>query len=155
MWAEKEMRNYRRLAAAGVPCPEALLLKEHVLLMRFLGEDGWAAPRLKDAVLKPSERSSAWRQVATLLRTLFHDCRLVHADFSEYNLLWHQKTVYVIDVSQSVEHDHPNALNFLRADCEHSLDFFRSSGVCCSIQQLFDFVVDPSLKSAEAREAAL
>ena len=88
MWAEKEMRNYRRLAAAGVPCPEALLLKEHVLLMRFIGTDGWAAPRLKDAVLKPSERTSAWRQVATLLRTLFHDCRLVHADFSEYNLLW-------------------------------------------------------------------
>ena len=27
----------------------------------------------------------------------------------------------MIDVSQSVEHDHPNALNFLRADCEHSL----------------------------------
>jgi len=26
--------------------------------------------------------------VATLLRQLFHDCRLVHADFSEYNLLW-------------------------------------------------------------------
>jgi len=66
-----------------------------------------------------------------------------------------KKTVYVIDVSQSVEHDHPNALNFLRADCEHSLDFFRSSGVCCSMQQLFDFVVDPNLKSAEAREAAL
>ena len=87
--------------------------------MRFIGEDGWAAPRLKDAALKPSERTSAWRQarclvitpapggdaatearagylvitppheqVATLLRTLFHDCRLVHADFSEYNLLW-------------------------------------------------------------------
>ena len=33
MWAEKEMRNYRRLATAGVPCPEALLLKEHVLAL--------------------------------------------------------------------------------------------------------------------------
>lgn len=28
-------------------------------------------------------------------------------------------TVYVIDVSQSVEHDHPHALDFLRADCDH------------------------------------
>ena len=67
MWAEKEMRNYRRLAAAGVPCPEALLLKEHVLLMRFIGTDGWAAPRLKDAALKPSERTSAWRQARCLV----------------------------------------------------------------------------------------
>jgi hypothetical protein len=63
------MRNYRRLATAGVPCPEALLLKEHVLLMRFIGTDGWAAPRLKDAVLKPSERTSAWRQVRYLVTT--------------------------------------------------------------------------------------
>ena len=69
MWAEKEMRNYRRLSTAGVPCPEALLLKEHVLLMRFIGTDGWAAPRLKDAVLKPSERTSAWRQVRYLVIT--------------------------------------------------------------------------------------
>ena len=48
MWAEKEMRNYRRLALAGVPCPEPIQLKDHVLLMRFIGDDGWAAPRLKD-----------------------------------------------------------------------------------------------------------
>ena len=29
------MRNYRRLATAGVPCPEALLLKEHVMPLRL------------------------------------------------------------------------------------------------------------------------
>ena len=154
MWAEKEMRNYRRLALCGVPCPEPLMLKEHVLVMRFLGEDGWAAPRLKDANLRPAEMEGAWRQVAMLLRQLFHACRLVHADFSEYNLLWHKRAVYVIDVSQSVEHDHPNALNFLRADCEHSLSFFRSSGVTCSTQQLFEFVVDPTLKTDEQQAAA-
>ena len=37
--------------------------------MRFIGEDGWAAPRLKDAVLKPSERTSAWRQARYLVIT--------------------------------------------------------------------------------------
>ena len=47
--------------------------------------------------------------MALLLRKIYQDCRLVHADFSEYNLLWYDETVYVIDVSQSVEHDHPNA----------------------------------------------
>ena len=26
-------------------------------------------------------------------------------------------TAYIIDVSQSVEHDHPHALDFLRKDC--------------------------------------
>jgi RIO kinase 1 len=31
-------------------------------------------------------------------------------------LLYHEGKAYVIDVSQSVEHDHPNALEFLRKD---------------------------------------
>ena len=42
VWAEKEMRNLKRLWAAGIPCPEPLLLRMHVLVMRFIGgEDGW------------------------------------------------------------------------------------------------------------------
>ena len=38
--------------------------------MRFIGEDGWAAPRLKDALLKPAQMEAAWAQVARLLRRL-------------------------------------------------------------------------------------
>eukprot|EP00966_Prymnesium_polylepis_P279412 6455114-Prymnesium_polylepis.1 len=82
-----------------VPCPEVLLLREHVLLMRFIGYDGLAAPRLKDAKLTPSQAANASKQVALLLRAIYHDCKLVHGDFSEYNLLWYDGTVYVIDVS--------------------------------------------------------
>jgi RIO kinase 1 len=47
-WAEKEMRNLKRLHVAGIPCPEPHLLKQHVLIMDFLGEDGWCAPRLRE-----------------------------------------------------------------------------------------------------------
>jgi serine/threonine-protein kinase RIO1 len=38
MWAEKEMRNLKRLKAAGIPCPTAIHLRNHVLLMTFIGE---------------------------------------------------------------------------------------------------------------------
>ena len=50
-WAEKEMRNLKRLVSANVPCPTPHLLKSHVLVMDFLGSDGWCAPRLKEATL--------------------------------------------------------------------------------------------------------
>jgi serine/threonine-protein kinase RIO1 len=39
-WAEKEMRNLRRLYRAGILCPEPLLQKSHVLVMGFVGNDG-------------------------------------------------------------------------------------------------------------------
>ena len=147
MWAEKEMRNYRRLALAEVPCPAVHLLREHVLLMEFIGRDGHAAPRLKDATLSDRQHVDACKQTMLLLRQLYHSCRLVHADFSEYNLLWYQRTVYVIDVSQAVEHDHPNALTFLRKDCENTIHFYRRAGVPSvpSLQRLFTFVTSPLL----------
>jgi RIO kinase 1 len=42
LWAEKEMRNLRRLFAAGIPCPEPIHVKDNVLVMGFLGDkNGW------------------------------------------------------------------------------------------------------------------
>jgi len=92
-----------------------------------------------------------------MLRTLFYRCHQVHADFTEYNLLWYRGKAYVNDVSQSVEHDHPNSLVFLRKDCENVIAFFRRHGVPAvpSLQALFDYVTDPLLPIApdEARAA--
>ena len=42
LWAEKELRNLRRLRAAEIPCPEPLEVRENVLVMSFLGDrEGW------------------------------------------------------------------------------------------------------------------
>jgi RIO kinase 1 len=42
LWAEKEMRNLKRLKSAGVRCPEAVEVRENVLVMDFLGDhEGW------------------------------------------------------------------------------------------------------------------
>lgn len=46
LWAEKEVRNLKRLRSAGILCPEPLLLKQHVVVMGFLGIDGFPAPQL-------------------------------------------------------------------------------------------------------------
>lgn len=37
LWAEKEMHNLGRLKKAGIPCPEVLALKKHILVMSFIG----------------------------------------------------------------------------------------------------------------------
>lgn len=56
VWAEKEYRNLRRLHSAGIPCPEPLHLKAHVLVMGFLGDGrGWPAPRLRDVELEDAD----------------------------------------------------------------------------------------------------
>ena len=61
--------------------------------------------------------------------TMYQKCRLIHADLSEYNMLWHEGKVWFIDVSQSVEPSHPHALEFLYRDCTNVVEFFTKCGV--------------------------
>lgn len=134
VWAEKEMRNLKRIHASGIPCPDPVHLRLHVLVMGFLGDKrGIPAPRLKDVELEGVEVESRWRalymQLLGYMRIMYQTCRLVHADLSEYNILYHDEKLWIIDVSQSVEHDHPRSLEFLRMDVKNVSDFFRRKGV--------------------------
>ncbi|KAI0209867.1 Serine/threonine-protein kinase RIO1 [Lamellibrachia satsuma] len=145
-WAEKEMRNLTRIYQSGIPCPEPVLLRSHVLVMGFIGKEGWAAPKLKDASLPESKMLELYTECIQIMRTLYQVCKLVHADLSEYNMLYHEGKLYLIDVSQSVEHDHPHALEFLRTDCTNITDYFGRKGVCgMTMKELFDFVTDPTI----------
>lgn len=49
------MRNLKRLVAAGIPSPAPVLIKNNVLVMDFLGKNGWPAPRLRDVQLGPKK----------------------------------------------------------------------------------------------------
>ncbi|KAG6364270.1 hypothetical protein INS49_005869 [Diaporthe citri] len=145
LWAEKEFRNLRRIHSAGIPCPEPISLKLHVLVMDFLGDKkGWAYPRLRDAqVSSDDEWRDLYIQLLGLMRRMYQVCRLVHADLSEYNILYHDQTLYIIDVSQSVEHDHPRSLEFLRMDIKNVGDFFRRKGVdTLADRTVFDFIIE-------------
>ncbi|XP_041847481.1 serine/threonine-protein kinase RIO1 isoform X1 [Melanotaenia boesemani] len=147
-WAEKEMRNLIRLQTAGIPSPEPVLLRSHVLLMGFIGKDNMPAPLLKNVALSDSKARELYLQVVQNIRKMFQDARLVHADLSEFNMLYHDGDAYIIDVSQSVEHDHPHALEFLRKDCSNVNDFFGKHGVAVmTVRELFDFITDPSITS--------
>ncbi|XP_026385995.1 serine/threonine-protein kinase RIO1-like [Papaver somniferum] len=142
-WAEKEMRNLMRLKAAGIRCPTPILLRLHVLVMEFIGKSGWAAPRLKDADLSEDKMREGYVQMIMVMRNLYQKCKLVHGDLSEYNILYYEGNLHIIDVSQSVDLDHPHALDFLREDCVHVSDFFKKNGVAImTVRELFDFIVD-------------
>jgi len=156
VWAEKEMRNLKRIHSSGIPCPEPIHLRLHVLVMGFLGDrKGIPAPRLKDVELVGSDIEARWKllylQLLGYMRILYQTCRLVHADLSEYNVLYHEDKLWLIDVSQSVEHDHPRSLDLLRMDVKNVSDFFQRKGVDVLSEKItFGFVtaahgsVDPT-----------
>ncbi|XP_055092239.1 serine/threonine-protein kinase RIO3 isoform X3 [Symphalangus syndactylus] len=142
MWAEKEMHNLTRMQRAGIPCPTVVLLKKHILVMSFIGHDQVPALKLKEVKLNSEEMKEAYYQTLHLMRQLYHECTLVHADLSEYNMLWHAGKVWLIDVSQSVEPTHPHGLEFLFRDCRNVSQFFQKGGVkeALSERELFNAV---------------
>ncbi|XP_043464414.1 serine/threonine-protein kinase RIO1-like [Leptopilina heterotoma] len=152
-WAEKEMRNLLRLQQAGVNAPKPIMLRKHVLLMDFIGQEGWPAPKLKDVDLCTSKLRSLYRECIEIMWKLYNKCKLVHADLSEYNLLYCDSSIVVIDVSQSVEHDHPMALEFLRKDCTNITEFFKKKDVAVmSLKSLFNFITDPTVSEDNMEE---
>ena len=149
-WAEKECRNLKRLAQAGIPCPAVEILRQHVLVMTFIGKEGWPAPRLKDATISSEKARTLYIDLIKMMRVMFHTCHLVHADLSEFNILYMDGKLFIIDVSQSVEHDHPHALDFLRNDVTNVTDWFTNHGLTVMrVPELFTFVIDASIMDDE------
>ena len=87
-WTRKEHFNLLKLFEAGIPCPEPILYDKNVLLMRMIGDHGHPAPSLKQCLEEaPPLYKKLLIQSLQLLRDMFQKCRLIHGDFSEYNLL--------------------------------------------------------------------
>lgn len=152
-WAEKERRNLSRMYSNGLNVPKPMELYSHVLLMHFIGTNGWPAPKLKDVELSQSKAREIYRDIVIIMWKMYNKCKLVHADLSEFNMLYHNGEIYIIDVSQSVEHNHPQALEFLRKDCTNITDYFKKREVAVmTVKELFDFITDPSITSNNLEE---
>lgn len=123
LWAEKEVRNLKRLNKNNIPSPIPIYLKRNILIMSLIGEP---ASKLKDAYIEDVD--DCYNQVIKIIDEMYNKCNLIHADMSEYNLLYFKNIVYVIDVGQSVEKDHINATEFLISDLININNFFKKIG---------------------------
>ena len=114
IWVRKEFRNLKRMRKSGLRVPEPLFNLKNVLVMEFIGDEGTPSPRLKD--IEVNDPGAVFDDLLEILAVIWQTCNLVHADFSEYNILWRQGVPWVIDVGQAVITRHPNAKEFLVRD---------------------------------------
>ncbi|KAK1350294.1 hypothetical protein LUQ84_000531 [Hamiltosporidium tvaerminnensis] len=137
LWAEKEVRNLKRIRKSGILCPKPLYLKRNILIMTLIGEGSDAASKLKDISVSHDEFQSIYLQCLEIIKNLYRKAKLIHADLSEYNLLYYQKKVYTIDVGQSVDIYHENGISFLIMDIKNINAFFSKKG--CEVKEINDF----------------
>ncbi|KAL1506710.1 hypothetical protein ABEB36_006023 [Hypothenemus hampei] len=152
-WTEKEFRNLKRLNAHGIRSPKCLFTKYDVVVMTFIGDNGWPAPTLKEVVLTQDKARELYRDVVIMMWKMYHKCKLIHADLSEFNMIYYQGKVWIIDVGQSVENNHCEATTFLKKDCTNVTEYFNRRGVATMrIKELFDFITDSSITDENMEE---
>lgn len=157
LWAEKEAANLHRMDREGINCPRVVIQHKHVLVMSLIGSGLQPAPKLKEANLSRKMMLECLAQIRAAMKVMYHDCKLVHADLSEYNLLYHRKKVYFIDVGQSVMPTHPRADEFMFRDCVQIARFFEGAGldaegVVPTAEELFEEVVGRAITAENASQ---
>jgi RIO kinase 1 len=120
-WTKKEFSNLARAHDVGIPVPEPLVFDRNILLMEFLGEDEVPYPQLRNAEVE--DYGAVYQQILGYVKRLYQEARLIHADLSEYNILYHEKP-YLIDMGQAVTLDHPRAPVFLIRDIKNLNRYF-------------------------------
>lgn len=115
-WTKKEFRNLTRAEEVGVKVPHPIAMRENILVMEMIGDGENPAPQIKDVALEPEEAEVAFEKIAEYVSVLYNKANLVHADLSEFNILYHNGEPVIIDMGQSVTLEHPMARSFLERD---------------------------------------
>lgn len=142
-WTKKEFSNLSRARDAGVRVPAPYAFDRNILLMEFLGEEGHAYTQLRYAEM--DDPPAVYQSVVGDMKLLFSKAKLVHADLSEYNILWDGERHYVIDMGQAVTLDHPRALQFLMRDVRNVNRFFSTFGDIVEDKSLFESIAGDSI----------
>ena len=138
-WSKKEFKNLSRAYNANVSIPEPITCVKDVVVMEFIGKNGLPYNIMKEEKLRKPHK--VYKDVLQNLDKLYNGAGLVHADLSEYNMLYTPK-VYFIDISQAVLLDHPYAEIFLYRDIKNINRYFKSLRVkVTENDELFEYLV--------------
>ena len=125
LWAKKEFRNLSQCYEVGIPVPRPLYVTNNVLAMDFIGENGTPAKSLLDSSVDEND----YKQAITIVKDLYNKAKLVHGDFSEYNIFKIENGLVVFDLGSAVDLRHPNSQEFLKRDINNITRFFSKRGV--------------------------
>lgn len=153
-WTKKEFRNLTRAEEVGVRVPHPIAMKENILVMEMVGEKDQAAPQLRDVELEPDEAKRVFEKLTEYISVLYHRAGLIHADLSEFNVLYDRGEPVMIDMGQSVTLDHPLARKFLERDIANLAHYFKKRYGIGSEEEIWTRLRSDKEKADQRKEGA-
>ena len=125
LWAQKEFQNLSKCYNSGLPVVKPLHVSKNILIMDFEGIEG----KPENTLLESKVDENDYRESIKLISDLFKNVRLVHGDFSPYNIFKTKCGLKLFDLGSAVDTTHPNTMNFLKRDINNITNFFVKRGL--------------------------
>lgn len=124
LWVKREYYLLKKLSQKGVNLPKVFDYNNNSIMMEYLGTLNLSAPLIKDIDFSPDLAKLAFDEIIKSIK-IFIKNGIVHADLSEFNILWWQDKPFIIDFPQAVDiRSNPNYKLLLRKDINHIVTFF-------------------------------
>ncbi|MBU0662206.1 MAG: serine protein kinase RIO [Candidatus Diapherotrites archaeon] len=154
-WTKKEYKNLERARKADVRVPMPISFLDNVLVMEFIGDEkGEAAPTLKEKGRKVENVEKLHETVVDWFAKLYAKAEMVHADFSEYNILINDKELVLIDCGQGVLLNHPNAKEFFERDVRNMAHYLQKLKVETDYDALYAEIKERAKKHEKGSNGA-
>lgn len=124
-WAKKEFRNLSQCWNVQIPVPRPIHVSNNVLAMDFIGNEGTPAKTLQESNVFQTD----YEFVLSILSLIYKKAKLVHGDFSEYNIFKTNNGLVVFDFGSAVDIRHPNSSFLLKRDINNINRFFVKRGL--------------------------
>ena len=122
-YASREFKNLQLAYELIKDVPRPFYHEGNVIVMDFLGEEKVPYPQLLNADVSKEDFLDLFRKLKRLW-----EGGLVHADFSEYNILKGPKN-YIIDWGQGLSKKSEMAQEYFKRDVENLIRFFKKRDV--------------------------
>lgn len=130
LWARREFKNLEVAYSVGVPVPKPIFVKNNVLGMSFIGEEGRRYPTLAETKLSLEDLEKIYPKVIEVVKKMYNEAELVHGDLSEYNIfILSDNSITLIDLSQAVHVKQPQSEQLLLRDLKNVTRFFKKNGL--------------------------
>lgn len=138
-WVNKEFKNLNKLYAANVNVPKPIHSLNNVLLMEFIGDKkGNPSQTVKSS--PPKDPTEFFNKLLIQLNRFVNDAKLIHGDYSNFNILNYNEEPVIIDVSQSVVKNHPIAKELLERDIKTTVNEYKKLGVRTSFEEVAKYI---------------
>ena len=125
LWTRKEFKNLQLADAAGVRVPRPIAFLKNILVMEYIGTPPEPAPTFAETEVDETDYDWTFETIGTLWKK----AKLVHADFSEFNVFKTEKERVLFDMGSAVLSSHPQSEEFLKRDVSNMVRFFRKRGI--------------------------